>query len=254
MNYAYIRYSTEKQDEQQQMNVINKFSESKGLTIDKIVQDEGVSGGVSYKDRNLYALIQSMKKGDALITTEISRLGRSMSDLNKLINDELKPREIRLIVVQMAIDLNCANITALDEMILFAFSFAAQLEKELIQSRTKNALEARKKAGKEIGGTNRLWGKNTGADRTEALCKANAASVVARRKKAQENPNNKAVWEFLEIWQKAYGKIDANSDFTHIANELNARGKKTATGLEFNANRARVTFFKLKEIYVYDNQ
>lgn len=79
-----------------------------------------------------------------LIVAEISRLGRSMSDLNKLINDELKPRKIRLVIVQMGIDLNCGMIKAMDEMILFAFSFAAELERELIQERTKSALEVKK--------------------------------------------------------------------------------------------------------------
>src|SRR5574344_1223539 len=92
-----------------------------------------------------------LERGDMLIVSEISRLGRSMSDINKLVSDELKPRGVRLVVVQMGIDLDCANIKALDEMLLFAFSFAAQLEKELIQNRTQSAIEVRKQKLKNEG-------------------------------------------------------------------------------------------------------
>ena len=53
--------------------------------------------------------------GDALVVSEISRLGRSMSDLNKLVNDELKPKKLRLIVISMGLDLDCANLKAIDE-------------------------------------------------------------------------------------------------------------------------------------------
>lgn len=249
MNYAYIRYSTDKQDEQQQINSLTNYASNKGIVIDKVVQDEGVSGGVSYKNRKLYDLVQSMTEGDCLITTEISRLGRSMSDLNKLINDELKPRKVRLIVVTMGIDLDCSKIKALDEMVLFAFGFAAQLEKELIQSRTKNALEARKQKGIEIGGTNELWGKRTGTDRSEAIRKANTASSESRRMKAMNNPDNKLFWEFICDYQRINGKITANTDFRPISDELNRRGKKTATGLDFNPNRARAMYNKIKQYY-----
>lgn len=249
MNYAYIRFSTESQNEQQQMNNLNNFAKLKGIQIDKFVMDEGISGGVSYKERKLYELVKSMQAGDTLITTEISRLGRSMSDLNKLINDELKPRKIRLIVVQMGIDLNCADIKAMDEMMLFAFSFAAQLEKELIQSRTVNALEARKKKGIAIGGTNELWGKNTGTDRKKAISKAAYASATKRKENAINNVANKAFKEFIEDWQAIHGKITANTDFKPISDKLNERGKVTATGLEFNTNRAKSMYLKIKKLY-----
>lgn len=144
MTYAYIRYSTDNQEDTQQIQALKEYTDPRGITIDAIVRDEGVSGGVSYKDRNLYELVQQLQQGDNLIVSEISRLGRSMSDLNLLVNEELKPRGVRLIVVKMGIDLDCANIRAVDEMLLHAFAFAAQLEKELIQQRTQSALDARK--------------------------------------------------------------------------------------------------------------
>ena len=152
MTYAYLRYSTSHQDEVQQRFALDEYASSHGLTIDDLVKDEGISGGVSYRERNLYKLVKKMNPGDILITTEISRLGRAMSDINKLLNDELKPRKLRLIVVKMGLDLDCSNLKAVDEMIIFAFGFSAQCEKEMIQQRTQSAIDARKEMIKKDGG------------------------------------------------------------------------------------------------------
>jgi DNA invertase Pin-like site-specific DNA recombinase len=152
MVYGYLRYSTSHQDEVQQRFALDEYASSHGLTIDDLVKDEGISGGVSYRDRNLYKLVRKMKPGDVLITTEISRLGRAISDLNKLVNDELAPRKIRLVVIKMGLDLDCANLKAMDQMILYSFGFAAELEKELIQVRTQSAIDARKEAIRTQGG------------------------------------------------------------------------------------------------------
>ena len=149
---AYLRYSTSHQDETQQMQVLNEYTKPRGITIDVIEKDEGVSGGVSYKDRRLYGLVKKMKAGDTLICSEISRLGRSMSDISNLLSMELKPRKIRLIVVKMGIDVDCSNLKATDEFIFSALSFAAQIEKELIQSRTQAGIDARKELIKTDGG------------------------------------------------------------------------------------------------------
>ena len=152
MTYAYIRFSTDSQDEVQQIQALKEYVTPRGITIDAIVRDEGVSGGVSYKDRNLYELVQKLEHGDVLITTEISRLGRSMGDLNLLVNEELKPRGARLIVVKMGLDLDCSNLKAVDQMVLFAFGFAAEVEKEMIVQRTQSALDARKELIAKEGG------------------------------------------------------------------------------------------------------
>lgn len=152
MNYAYIRFSSDKQDETQQVQAIKDWAEPRGIVIDAVDKDEGVSGGVSYKDRNLSALVHRMRPGDTLIVSEISRLGRSMSDLNTLINDELKPRKVRLVVIKSGIDMDCSNLKAIDEMIFFALSFAAQIEKEMIVQRTQSAIDARKALIERDGG------------------------------------------------------------------------------------------------------
>lgn len=152
MVYCYVRFSTTKQEDVQQMQAIQEYCEPRGINIDVIERDEGVSGGISYRDRKLNNLVKQMKAGDVLIVSEISRLGRSMSDLNILINEELKPRKVRLIVIKMGIDIDCSKLKAVDEMVFFALSFAAQVEKEMVVQRTQSALDARKRMLKEDGG------------------------------------------------------------------------------------------------------
>ena len=198
MNYAYIRFSTEKQDERQQINSIENYLRGKNLSVDRYIMDEGVSGGVTYKKRKLYSLVQKMRPGDALIVSEASRLGRSMADLNRLVNDELRGRGVRLIIINMGFDVDCSQLKAIDEIMLSFFGFCAQLERDLIKERTRNGLEARKKAGKPIGGTKELWGKVTGASRKEATTAAAVASARVRRERAKKDPANLYFKEFME--------------------------------------------------------
>lgn len=202
MNYAYIRFSTDKQDETQQIQAISEYATPKGITIDAYEKDEGISGGVSYKDRNLSLLVQRMKQGDCLIVSEISRLGRSMSDLNKLINDELKPRKVRLIVIKMGIDMDCAHLTAVDEMIFFSLSFSAQIEKEMIQQRTQSAIDARKAAIEKEGGffsKSGRWTTSLGAKRGHDYGKkAGAAAGAKHTRQATEWRKSSALYLFVE--------------------------------------------------------
>lgn len=252
--YAYLRVSTDSQNLMQQQNAINEYIKYKGLTITDVVTDEGVSGGVSYKDRHLYNLIQSLNEGDVIVVSEISRLGRSMSDLNKLVNEELKPRKIRLIIITMGLDLDCSNLKAIDEMILFAFSFSAQVEKEMIQERTRNALEARKKKIVNEGGfysKKGKWCTKLGNDGTHTQA-ASIASAKKRQEVARENASNLAVYKYIRSWEKrniALNKETPRKVYEELSDILNELGYTTPTGLEFNQLRLRAMWDKLKNLY-----
>ena len=252
--YAYLRVSTDSQNLMQQQNAINEYIKYKGLTITNVVTDEGVSGGVSYKDRHLYNLVQSLNEGDVIVVSEISRLGRSMSDLNKLVNEELKPRKIRLIIITMGLDLDCSNLKAIDEMILFAFSFSAQVEKEMIQERTRNALEARKKKIVNEGGfysKKGKWCTKLGNDGTHTQA-ASIASAKKRQAVARENASNLAVYKYIRSWEKrniALNKETPRKVYEELSDILNELGYTTPTGLEFNQLRLRAMWDKLKNLY-----
>ena len=251
---AYLRVSTDSQNLMQQQNAINEYIKYKGLTITDVVIDEGVSGGVSYKDRHLYNLIQSLNEGDVIVVSEISRLGRSMSDLNKLVNEELKPRKIRLIIITMGLDLDCSNLKAIDEMILFAFSFSAQVEKEMIQERTRNALEARKKKIVNEGGfysKKGKWCTKLGNDGTHTQA-ASIASAKKRQAVARENASNLAVYKYIRSWEKrniALNKETPRKVYEELSDILNELGYTTPTGLEFNQLRLRAMWDKLQNLY-----
>ena len=245
MNYAYLRYSTEKQDEQQQMNSIENYLRGKGISIDKFVKDEGVSGGITYKKRKLYGLVQKMRPGDTLIVSEASRLGCSMADLNRLVNDDLRPRGVRLIIINMGFDVDCSHLTAINEVMLSFFGFASQIERDLIRERTRNGLEARKRSGQQVGGTIELWGRITGASRMDAVSAAAVASAKVRRDKAKEDPANIYFKEFMEDWREAGRKLDWEA----ISAKLNERGRKTSTGLPFTPVRARGMYERTLKLF-----
>lgn len=247
--YVYLRVSTEKQELTQQLNTINDYLSSKHLQADEVVSDEGVSGGVSYKQRKLNDLINDMTEGDCLVVSEISRLGRSMSDLNKLVNDEMKPRKLRLIIIKMGLDLDCAKLTPIDQMIIMAFGFAAELEKQLIQDRTKSALDARKKQIEEQG----YFISKNGEKRTKlgnnrnAMPEAQQAAAEQRTAKAKANAQNIFLWRFMS--QQADRSLTAEN-VDKFVSSLNAFGATTSSGLPFTPLRFRAMWTKVQSLYM----
>lgn len=85
MIYAYIRVSTDKQTVENQRFEINRFAKQRDFQIDVWVE-ETVSGTRSAKDRKLGVLLKRIKKGDTLIVSEISRLGRRLMEVMSILN------------------------------------------------------------------------------------------------------------------------------------------------------------------------
>ena len=247
---VYERVSTSKQETAQQSRTVQEWLTVHGMQATHTIADEGVSGGVSYKDRKLgKEVLPLLGRGDVLIVAEVSRLGRSMSDINKLVNDELKPKGVRLVVVQMNLDLDCANLKAIDEMILFAFGFAAQMEKELIQERTQSAIDVRKDAIARDGGfVARRSGRFVTKLGSTAISKATDAAAKAKRLKAQQDSNNLLIWSILKPLA-----IDGNAPTTEALRgavvTFAEKEIKTATGKVINVARARNCYYSLREVF-----
>ena len=85
MIYAYIRVSTDKQTVENQKFEVQNFANDRRLIIDKWIS-ETVSGTKAAKDRKLGPLLKKMKKGDTLILSEISRLGRNLMSIMSMLN------------------------------------------------------------------------------------------------------------------------------------------------------------------------
>ena len=144
--YAYIRVSTDKQETENQRFEILKYANDKKLGNVEFIE-ETVSGRKSWKDRKIGVLISELCKGDILIVTELSRLGRSMLEIMELLSILLR-NGIELHVVK-------SNQVLKDDLqskvFAMAFSIAAEIERELISQRTREALQRRKAEGKPLG-------------------------------------------------------------------------------------------------------
>ena len=153
MVYAYIRVSTSKQDVENQRFEIDRFAKENGLKVNTWVS-EVISGTVSTKNRKLGSLLKKMKSGDILILTEVSRLGRSLLEVLTVLNQCVQ-KKYNLYTVKERYELD-NSISS--QMLAFAFGLMAEVERNLISMRTKEALARRKAAGQRLG--RKKGGKN----------------------------------------------------------------------------------------------
>lgn len=235
-NYAiYIRVSTTRQGEsglglESQLDNCERFIRQAGGTKTKVFKD--VDSGRNRARTGLWAAINHCEKtGDSLVIAKLDRLARDVEFTFKVINT--------------GIDIHFADMPQVNTVILGVIASVSQYEAELISTRTKSALTAKKARGEQTGGTNELWGKVTGASRKEAVTAAAVASAKARREKARKDPANIYFKEFMEDWRESGKKLDWDA----IAAKLNERGRKTATGLPFTGTRARGMDEKVRRIY-----
>lgn len=146
MVIAYLRVSTEKQFLANQKEEILRFADKNGLSIDKWYT-ETVSGTVSTKDRKLSSLLRMMKPGDTLIVTEISRLSRTLLEIMTILNSCIKKKVVLYSTKEGYVFQNDINSKVLG----FAFGLMAEIERNLISMRTKEALARRKQEGIILG-------------------------------------------------------------------------------------------------------
>ena len=146
---AYLRASTDKQDVNNQKLEILEFARAKDLKVDEFIEIT-ISSRKSSKQRRIDELLEKLAVSDTLIVTELSRLGRSTAEVIALVNN-LISRHIRLIVIKQNLDLrhNRQDMTA--KIIVTLFSLFAELERDLISLRTKEALVAKKAQGIKLG-------------------------------------------------------------------------------------------------------
>ncbi|MBR1544974.1 MAG: recombinase family protein [Alphaproteobacteria bacterium] len=145
--YAYLRVSTEEQDYESQRYGILRYCAYRGITIDKEYVDEGVSGTVDFHFRKLGKLVKILQAEDLIIVSELSRLSRSMIDmyaLTKIFAD----RGVRVFCIKENLEL---GNTAIGLMIMTVFAFSAQIERERISQRTKEALDRKRSDGVKLG-------------------------------------------------------------------------------------------------------
>ncbi len=146
MIYGYIRVSTDRQTVENQRFEIQEFCRKNSLKIDLWIE-ETISGTVGVSHRELGKILDKVKKGDLIICSELSRLGRSlfmiMSILNQLMEKEAKVWTIK--------DGYRLGDDIQSKVLAFAFGLSAEIERNLISQRTKEALALRKSGGIKLG-------------------------------------------------------------------------------------------------------
>jgi DNA invertase Pin-like site-specific DNA recombinase len=143
---AYLRVSTTDQDIDKNKYDILHLANEKGLGQVEWVE-ETVSGRVSWKKRKIAEVLEWLDAGDALLVSELSRLGRSMLECMEILSIASQ-KEIHIYAVKGNWQL---DNSIQSKIIAMAFSMAAEIERDLISQRTKEALAAKKKAGVKLG-------------------------------------------------------------------------------------------------------
>ena len=122
------------------------YCRKSGLTIDRWVS-ESVSGTVSLEKRALGKVMRRMQKGDLIVCTELSRLGRNMLMVMSILN-ACSQKGVAIHTIKDGFDFS-DSINS--KIIAFAFALAAEIERNLISQRTKEALAVRKINGVRLG-------------------------------------------------------------------------------------------------------
>lgn len=147
MIYGYLRVSTDLQDSNSQKQGVDAFAQTRGWRIDEYISDEGVSGGKDPDKRNLGPLLDKINKGDVIICSEISRLGRDLY----MVMDILHLCMSREAVIYTVKDNFVLGDTIQSKVLAFAFGLSAEIERQMIRQRTKEGLALRVKMGVLLG-------------------------------------------------------------------------------------------------------
>ena len=146
MNYGYIRVSSDKQTVENQRFEIVNFCKKENLKIDGWIE-ETVSGTKSYDKRELGDLLSKVEKNDLIICSELSRFGRNLFMIMEILNQCMN-KECRVWTIKDGYRLG-DDIQS--KVLAFAFGLSAEIERNLISQRTKEALARKKAEGVVLG-------------------------------------------------------------------------------------------------------
>jgi len=143
---GYLRVSTGEQELEKNKSDILHLANHLNLGQVNFVE-EIVSGKVSWKKRKIAEIIEEFKKGDTLIVSELSRLGRSMLECMEILSVAVE-KGVRVYAVKGNWTL---DNSIQSKIVAMAFSMASEIERDLISQRTKEALRYKKEQGIKLG-------------------------------------------------------------------------------------------------------
>ena len=235
-SFIYQRCSTDKQMYLQQQNCVFGYLRSRGIDPDSVeVVEEHASGTIKHTERKLHGLLMRCGHGDTIYVSELSRLGRNMSDLFQIVTTA-SDRGVKL--VQCKDGSMIENESIGGKALLFALSLAAEIEVANIRQRTNMGLQARKemleKDGFFVSKSGRVCqklGREKGCDTSAAQI----ASAESRRASAREWKEKSAGYQWVKRQlQKGVPRKQIIEEF----NENRASGMEgfsTSTGAALSA-------------------
>lgn len=143
---GYLRVSTGEQELEKNKADILRLANDLDLGKVRFVEEK-ISGKISWRKRKVAEILDDLTKGDAIIVSELSRLGRSMLECMEILSLALQ-KEVSVYSVKGNWKL---DNSIQSKIIAMAFSMAAEIERDLISQRTKEALQYKKEQGIKLG-------------------------------------------------------------------------------------------------------
>ena len=200
MIYGHIRVSSDKQTVENQRFEINNFCKKEKLVINDWIE-ETISGTKNYTKRQLGNLLKKVHKDDIIICSELSRLGRNLFMIMEILNICMT-KECRVWTIK---DNYRLGDDIQSKVLAFAFGLSAEIERNLISQRTKEALARKKAEGIVLG---RPKGRKSAPEKyklhgkkslIEELLKAKISKrQIAQICKADRNTLDRYIKQFIE--------------------------------------------------------
>lgn len=213
MVYGYIRVSTDTQTVENQRFEITRFCERENLTIDGWIE-ETISGTKNYNKRRLGHLLRRVKKDDIIICSELSRLGRNLFMIMEILNICMS-KECRVWTIK---DNYRLGDDIQSKVLAFAFGLSAEIERNLISQRTKEALARRRAEGIRIG---RPVGRRTSREahklfgKEQTICRLRAKGMsftnIGKKLKCSKRTVSRYYHAYLEQHPEQQSKKDTYS-------------------------------------------
>lgn len=165
MIIAYLRVGLKKEHLDKQREEIKQFAMGKGLQIEKWVTD--VSNENTAKNRNLELILDRLQKGDVVIVSDISRLSRTLTEVMAILS-RLMDKGVNLYSIE---DRYFLDDSLNREVMARAFSLVAEIEHNLMSTRTKEALAHKRTIGVRLG-------RPKGSDAKQSFLEANKEEVI----------------------------------------------------------------------------
>ena len=197
MVYAYCR-----KNNNHSVQSIEDWAENNSIVIDEFVWDDDAKQKDSYDKRRLGTfLLPKMQKGDILIVSEVSCIGRSAIELQRIIDTNFAVKRIRLVCLSIKVDIDFEKITSSDSHMLEMLSFAAKLQKTIVHETTKAALATRRNTGVKLGAASEKYQRNLVSKSKEERVFFHKKQALTRGRRYIENPETQA---FIRILQAIF--------------------------------------------------